>query len=86
MRYRYAARSASAERDAWDNRERPHRSNEMNPDRLPLPRPEHKSAPGPRRAIAWIVLSVLAAALAWLGFRGYLSTEFLFHFSNSLYC
>ena len=48
--------------------------------------PEHKSAPGMRRAIAWVVLSLLAATVAWLGFRGYLSPELLFHFANSLYC
>ena len=48
--------------------------------------PERISAPGVRRAIAWIVLSVLAATVAWLGFRGYLSPELLFHFANSLYC
>ena len=48
--------------------------------------PEHKSAPGPRRAIAWIVLAMLAATLSVLGFRGYLSPELLFHFANSLVC
>jgi hypothetical protein len=48
--------------------------------------PEHKSAPGVRRAIAWVVLAVMAATLSWLGFRGYLSPELLFHFANSLVC
>ena len=53
---------------------------------LSYPHPEHKSAPGVRRAIAWVVMSLLAAAVAWLGFRGYLSPDLLFHFANSLYC
>lgn len=48
--------------------------------------PEHKSAPGVRRALAWVVLAVVAATLGWLGFRGYLSPELLFHFANSLVC
>ena len=58
----------------------------MTTEGLHLPHPEHKSTPGVRRAIAWVVLSVLAAMLGWLGFRGYLSPELLFHFANSLYC
>jgi hypothetical protein len=53
---------------------------------LHLSQPERISAPGARRAIAWVVLSLLAATVAWLGFRGYLSPELLFHFANSLYC
>jgi hypothetical protein len=53
---------------------------------LHLSHPERKSAPGVRRAIAWVVLSVLAATVAWLGFRGYLNPDLLFHFANSLYC
>ena len=48
--------------------------------------PEHKSAPGVRRGVAWVVLSLLAAAVAWFGFRGYLSPELLFHFANALAC
>jgi hypothetical protein len=39
-----------------------------------------------RRMLAWLVLSVLAALLAWFGFRGYLNPELLFHFANGLYC
>jgi hypothetical protein len=53
---------------------------------LSYPHPERKSAPGVRRAIAWVVLSVLAATVAWLGFRGYLSPDLLFYFANSLVC
>jgi hypothetical protein len=34
----------------------------------------------------WLVLSVLAALLAYFGFRAYLNPEVLFHFSNSFYC
>ncbi len=37
-----------------------------------LTHPEHKSAPGARRAVAWLVLGVLDATIAWLGCRGYL--------------
>jgi hypothetical protein len=40
----------------------------------------------PRRAVVWLMLSVLAALLGWLAFRGYLNPELLFHFANSLYC
>lgn len=39
-----------------------------------------------RRMTVWFVLSVLAALLAYFGFRGYLSPELLFHFSNAFYC
>jgi len=39
-----------------------------------------------RRMLAWLVLSVLAALLAWVAFRGYLNPELLFHFANGLYC
>jgi hypothetical protein len=53
---------------------------------LPVRHPERASAPGMRRAIAWVALAVIAATLGWLGFRGYLSPELLFHFANSLYC
>ena len=53
---------------------------------LDFPHPERKSAPGARRALAWVVLSLLAATIGWLGFRGYLNPELLFHFANSLYC
>ena len=40
----------------------------------------------PQRAVVWLMLSVLAAVLGWLAFRGYLDPELLFHFANSLYC
>lgn len=39
-----------------------------------------------RRQLMWLMLSVLAALLAYFGFRGYLNPELLFHFANSLYC
>jgi cell division protein FtsB len=43
-------------------------------------------SPERRRIAMWLVLSVLAALLAWFGFRAYLSPELLFHFSNAFYC
>ena len=49
---------------------------------------EHQAgtgAPERRPLLLWIVLSILAALLAWFGFRAYLNPELLFHFSNSLY-
>ena len=39
-----------------------------------------------KRLLMWLLLSVLAALVGWVGFRGYLSPELLFHFANSLYC
>lgn len=39
-----------------------------------------------KRLLMWLMLSVLAALLAYFGFRGYLNPELLFHFANSLYC
>lgn len=39
-----------------------------------------------RRIAMWLVLSILAALLAYVGFRAYLNPELLFHFSNSFYC
>ena len=39
-----------------------------------------------RRLAVWVVLGVFAALLGWLGLRGYLNPELLFHFANSLYC
>jgi hypothetical protein len=39
-----------------------------------------------KRLAVWLMLSVLAALVAWVGFRGYLNPELLFHFANSLYC
>ena len=43
-------------------------------------------SPQRRRLAMWIVLSVFAALLAWIGFRAYLNPELLFHFANSLVC
>ena len=44
------------------------------------------SAQARRRMLTWLVLSVLAALLAWFGFRGYVTPELLFHFANGLHC
>ena len=38
------------------------------------------------RLLMWLLLSALAALVGWVGFRGYLNPELLFHFANSLYC
>ena len=43
-------------------------------------------SPERHRMMMWLVLSVLAALLAYFGFRAYLNPELLFHFSNSFYC
>jgi hypothetical protein len=55
------------------------------------PQLAHRSTSTPRsverhRVVRWLVLSVLAALLAYFGFRAYLNPELLFHFSNSFYC
>lgn len=39
-----------------------------------------------KRLAVWLMLGVLAPLLGWLGLRGYLNPELLFHFANSLYC
>ena len=44
------------------------------------------ATPQRKRLLMWLMLSVLAALVGWVGFRGYLSPELLFHFANSLYC
>lgn len=38
------------------------------------------------RLLMWALLAVLAAVLAYLGFRGYFSPELLFNFSNAFSC
>ena len=43
-------------------------------------------SPERRPLVTWLVLSILAALLAWFGFRAYLNPELLFHFANALYC
>jgi hypothetical protein len=48
--------------------------------------PPTTGSPERRRMAMWLVLSVLAALLAYFGFRAYLNPELLFHFSNSFYC
>jgi hypothetical protein len=39
-----------------------------------------------QRLLIWLVLSLLAAAIVYSGFRGYLSPELLFHFAAGLHC
>ena len=39
-----------------------------------------------RRAIAWLILAVLAALVTYLAFRGYFSPELLLNFSNTFNC
>ncbi len=39
-----------------------------------------------QRILVWILLAALAAVVAYLGFKGYLSPELLINFSNSFYC
>jgi cytochrome c oxidase subunit IV len=39
-----------------------------------------------QRVLLWLILTVLAALVAYFGIRGYLSPELLFNFSNSFYC
>jgi len=39
-----------------------------------------------QRVLLWLILTVLAALVAYVGIRGYLSPELLFNFSNSFYC
>ena len=38
------------------------------------------------RILLWVMLAVLAAVVAYLGFRGYFSPELLFNFSNAFSC
>jgi type VI protein secretion system component VasF len=38
------------------------------------------------RLLLWAMLAVLAAVVAYLGFRGYFSPELLFNFSNAFSC
>jgi hypothetical protein len=38
------------------------------------------------RLLLWAMLAVLAAVVAYLGFRGYFSPELLFSFSNAFSC
>jgi len=39
-----------------------------------------------RRVLVWTILSALAALIAYLAFRGYLSPEMLLDFANTFYC
>lgn len=38
------------------------------------------------RALVWLLLSVLAALIAYFAFRGYLTPEMLLGFANSFSC
>jgi zinc transporter ZupT len=58
----------------------------MTPEGMNLTRSAASASGRPRRALVWLTLSALAAALGWLAFRGYLNPELLFHFANALYC
>jgi hypothetical protein len=40
----------------------------------------------PRRALVWLALSVLAALVTYVSFRGYLTPELLLNFANWFYC
>jgi hypothetical protein len=44
------------------------------------------ATPERRRIAMWLVLSVFVGLLAYFGFRGYLTPELLFHFSNFHVC
>ena len=39
-----------------------------------------------KRIALWVMLAALAAWVTYLGFRGYLSPELLFNFSNIFSC
>lgn len=39
-----------------------------------------------KRILLWLMLTVLAALITYLGIRGYLTAELLFNFSNAFYC
>lgn len=39
-----------------------------------------------RRIVLWLMLAVLAALVAYFAFRGYVSPELLFNFSNAFSC
>ena len=39
-----------------------------------------------QRIMMWLTLIALGALVSYLGFRSYLSPEFLINFANSFYC
>lgn len=39
-----------------------------------------------KRILLWLMLVALAALVTYAGFRGYLSAELLFNFSNAFSC
>ena len=39
-----------------------------------------------KRVLLWLILAVLAALVAYVGIRGYLSPEMLYGFSNFFSC
>ena len=44
------------------------------------------TSPERRRLAMWLVISVFAALIGYVGFRGYLTPELLFHFANFHVC
>ncbi len=38
------------------------------------------------KALAWLLVAMLAALLTYVSFRGYLSTELLLQFANTFHC
>ena len=38
------------------------------------------------RFLVWVMLAALAVLVAYFAFRGYVSADMLFNFSNSIYC
>lgn len=39
-----------------------------------------------RKLVIWLLLALLAAAVSYVGFRGYLRPEFLIDFANTFVC
>lgn len=39
-----------------------------------------------RKILIWLLLAALAAMISYVGFRGYLSPDFLINFANSFSC
>jgi hypothetical protein len=44
------------------------------------------AATGGKRIVVWVILATLAALVAYLAFRGYVSTDLLLNFSNFYSC
>lgn len=39
-----------------------------------------------RKILVWTLLAMLATLMSYVGFRGYLTPDFLINFANSFYC